>query len=263
MEGVIIIRTSSFNSDNLDIFICLVFYITPLDPSSLPIALVANVDYVCFASSASPQFVDSSPWHGEGLCLEFPLRFLFASTCVCPRGRAGLGCGQLPEAFFCEAALGRGALAALARWHCRQTASLRGPRPSLDRGTGEDGRTNETTVNRRSGTNVAADDEDDEERLAAVLLEQTAKLTAVSASFESSVLVDAHLLVASNLAFLPGLLLAVHRRLWLPALAYLYTAVFSSVRRIYVFYFYFYFSLVSSFYCRAGETSLLSVMMTQ
>lgn len=45
---------------------------------------------------------------------------------------------------------------------------------------------------------------------------------------------DAFILALSNLAFLPGLILALIRRLWIPALVYAYTLLFSMVRCLFI-----------------------------
>ncbi|TPP63382.1 Transmembrane protein 8A, partial [Fasciola gigantica] len=116
----------------------------------------------------SSDMPDDRPLAGEGLCVELLQRSIFASTCACPPGRAGLGCMRfLPNAF---------------------------------------------SQSNRSTFLGAQDDALD--------------------YMWSGHSPNALLLALSNLAFLPAVGLALLRRLWIPALAYSYTLVFSALYHI-------------------------------
>ncbi|VDP83796.1 unnamed protein product [Echinostoma caproni] len=109
------------------------------------------------------------PSPGEGLCVELLQRSVFAATCACPPGRAGLGCMRFPD------------------------------------------RVHQQANHSSSALSGVYDD---------------SELDYVWSGHSS----DALLLALSNLAFLPAVGLSLLRRLWIPALAYSYTLVFSAVK---------------------------------
>lgn len=141
----------------------------------------------------SSQTPSDKPLAGEGLCVELLQRSIFAATCACPPGRAGLGCMRFPS---------------------------------------------EVVQKANRSLSIFGAPEDDLEYLW---------------SGHSS---DALLLALSNLAFIPAVGLAVLRRLWIPALAYSYTLVFSAVS----YFFRFLFSLQSECAYSSLELEILLVV---